>query len=142
MDFHLNAAQRRLKESVKGFCEEHFDKKTALEFDKKEVFPMEIYRKAAKKGFSSLFIPKKYGGGGKGYLESCLAMEEMCRADSSLGLACMIGTFGVDLLLLIGNEEQKRRYLPPLCVFPERYPEVYAIEFGRTSNYSRMGIRR
>jgi acyl-CoA dehydrogenase len=39
----------------------------------------------------------------------------MCRADSSLGLACMIGTFGSDLILHNGTEEQKNRYLPPLC---------------------------
>ena len=62
-----------------------------------------------------MFIPEKYEGGGQGYLAACLVMEEMCRADSSLGLACIIGTFGSDLILLAGTEKQKGRYLPPLC---------------------------
>jgi len=115
MDFALTEKQLNLKNSVRTFCEKEFDPDYALELDRKETFPIELYRKAAKQGFSSLFIPEKYGGGGRGYLVACLAMEEMCRADSSLGLACMIGTFGSDLILLNGTEEQKNRYLPPLC---------------------------
>jgi len=115
MNFGLTEKQRNLKDSVRTFCEKQFDSDFALELDRKEEFPMELYRKAAKQGFSSLFIPEKYGGKGQGYLAACLAMEEMCRADSSLGLACMIGTFGSDLILLNGTEEQKNRYLPPLC---------------------------
>jgi len=115
MDFELTEKQLNLKTSVRTFCEKEFNPDYALELDRKEEFPIELYRKAARHGFSSLFIPEKYGGGGQGYLASCLAMEEMCRADSSLGLACMIGTFGSDMLLLNGTEEQKNRYLPPLC---------------------------
>jgi len=115
MDFGLTEKQLNLKTSVRTFCEKEFNPDYALELDRKETFPIELYRKAAKQGFPSLFIPEKYGGGGQGYLEACLAMEEMCRADSSLGLACMIGTFGSDLILLNGTEEQKNRYLPPLC---------------------------
>jgi len=115
MDFGLTEKQQNLKNSVRTFCEKEFNPDYALKLDRKETFPMNLYQKAAKQGFQSLFIPEKYGGGGEGYLAACLAMEEMCRADSSLGLACMIGTFGSDLILLHGTEEQKNRYLPPLC---------------------------
>jgi len=115
MDFGLTKKQQNLKDSVRTFCEKEFDSDYALELDKKEEYPIELYRKAAKQGFSSLFIPEKYGGGGQGHLAACLAMEEMCRADSSLGLACMIGTFGSDMLLLKGTESQKNIYLPQLC---------------------------
>ncbi len=104
-----------LKDSVKEFCKKEFDSNYAFEIDKKEEFPIELYRKAAKRGYPSLFIPEKYGGGGQGYLAACLAMEEMCCTDSSLGLACMIGTFGSELILLAGTEEQKNSYLPALC---------------------------
>ena len=115
MDFGLTEKQLNLKNSVRTFCEKEFNPDYALELDRKEEFPIELYQKVAKQGFPSLFIPEKYGGGGQGYLAACLAMEEMCRADSSLGLACMIGTFGSDLILLNGTEKQKNRYLPPLC---------------------------
>ena len=115
MDFRLTEQQLKLKDSVRAFCEKEFDPDVALELDREEKFPRELYRKAAKKRFSSLLIPEKYGGGGLGYLAACLAMEEMCSADSSLGLACMIGTFGSDLILHYGTKEQKSRYLPPIC---------------------------
>ncbi|PVX25943.1 MAG: acyl-CoA dehydrogenase, partial [Candidatus Bathyarchaeum sp.] len=115
MDFGLTKQQSNLVESVRKFCEKEFTPDYALELDKTETFPKELYKKAAKQGFSSLFIPEKYGGKGQGYLAACLAMEEMCRADSSLGLACMIGTFGSDMFLLFGTEEQKTKYLEPLC---------------------------
>ena len=115
MDFMLTEKQQNLKNRVRTFCEKEFKPDLALELDRKEQFPMELYRKSAKQGFPSLFIPERYGGGGQGYVAACLAMEEMCRADSSLGLACMMGTFGSDLILLHGTEEQKNRYLPPLC---------------------------
>jgi alkylation response protein AidB-like acyl-CoA dehydrogenase len=115
MDFRLTEQQLKLQNFVRSFCEKEFNPDVALELDRKEMFPLELYRKAAEQRFSSLFIPEKYGGGGQGYLAACLAMEEMCRADSSLGLACMIGTFGSDLILHNGTEEQKFNYLPSLC---------------------------
>jgi alkylation response protein AidB-like acyl-CoA dehydrogenase len=115
MDFRLTEEQNKIKDCVRTFCEKEFNPEIALQLDKKEEFPLELYRKSAQQGFPSLFIPEKYGGRGQGYFAACLAMEEMCRADSSLGLACMIGTFGSDLILFHATEEQKKLYLPPLC---------------------------
>jgi len=115
MEFKLTEEQLEIKRAVREFCEKEFDPDVALELDKKEEFPMELYKKAAKLGFTSISYPEEYGGQGYGFLEACLVMEEMCRADSSLGIAAMIGTFGGDLILVHGSEEQKNKYLPPLC---------------------------
>jgi acyl-CoA dehydrogenase len=115
MDFTLTKQQIKLKDAVKKFCEIEFNSDYSLQLDKTETFPMDLYKKATKQGFSSLFIPETYGGRGQGYLAACLAIEEMCRNDSSLGLACMIGTFGSELILFFGTEEQKFQYLKPLC---------------------------
>ena len=135
MDFKLTKKQLNIRDSVKTFCEKEFDSDYALELDRKEEYPIELYRKAAKQGFSSLFIPQKYGGGGEGYLASCLAMEEMCRADSSLGLACMIGTLGSDLLLK-GTEAQKNIYLPHLC----RGDNISAVAFTEPTRGTDISI--
>ena len=115
MDFRYTEEQQTLKNKIKTFCKKEFNPDTALELDKTETFPTILYKKATKQRFPSLHIPQNYEGGGQGYQASCIAMEEMCRADSSLGLACMIGTFGTDLLLLHGTEQQKSEYLPPVC---------------------------
>ncbi len=137
MDFKLTEEQLEIKRAIREFCEKEFDPELALELDRKEEYPMELYRKAAKLGFTSLSIPEEYGGQGYGYLETCLAMEEMCRADSSLGLAIMIGIFGSDLIIVHGTEEQKEKYLPPLC----RGEYISAAAFtepGRGSDITKM----
>ncbi|HIC95106.1 TPA: acyl-CoA dehydrogenase, partial [Candidatus Bipolaricaulota bacterium] len=38
-------------------------------------------------------------------------IEEFCRADSTLGTAVMVGSFGTDLIHMFGTEEQKKEYL-------------------------------
>jgi alkylation response protein AidB-like acyl-CoA dehydrogenase len=116
LDFSLTPELLNLKKRVQEFCEKEFDPTYATVLDRTEQFPRELYQKAAEQGFASLYIPETYGGKGQGYLAACLAMEEMCKADSSLGLACMIGSFGSDLLLMYGTETQKQQLLPPLCM--------------------------
>jgi len=114
-DFRLSEEQEDIRQAVREFCEKEFTPELALELDRKEEFPVELYKKAAKLGFTSMRFPEEYGGQGYGILEQCIAIEEMCRADSSLGIAVSAGTFASDLILAHGTEEQKERYLPPIC---------------------------
>jgi alkylation response protein AidB-like acyl-CoA dehydrogenase len=112
----LNEVQKEIKKAVKEFCQKEFTPELALEFDEKEKFPMKLYKKAAKLGFTSLRIPEDYYGQGYGLLEDCLAVEEMCRADPGLGAAVSLGNLMVpDVLLKHGTEHQKRKYIPPLA---------------------------
>ena len=116
MDFELSEEQKDIKKAAREFCEKELTPELALEFDKKEEFPLEIYRKAAKLGFTSMRFPEDYGGQGYGILEDCLVTEEMCRVDPGLGIATLSATFALpDLVLKHGTEEQKQEYLPPLC---------------------------
>jgi alkylation response protein AidB-like acyl-CoA dehydrogenase len=114
--FELNEEQKEIKKAVREFCEKEFTPELALEFDKKEEYPMALYKKAAKLGFTSMRFPEKYGGQGYGLLEDCIVTEEMCRADPGLGIAIMFGTLVFpDLILAHGTDEQKEKYIPPLC---------------------------
>ncbi|MEM2947729.1 MAG: acyl-CoA dehydrogenase family protein [Candidatus Bathyarchaeia archaeon] len=115
MKFELTEEQIGIKNAVREFCEKEFKPELALELDRKEEFPLELYKKAAKLGFTSMAFPQEYGGQGYGLLETCLVVEEMCRADSSLGVAIMSGTFGSEFILVHGTKEQKEKYLPPIC---------------------------
>lgn len=116
MHFELNEEQKEIKRAAREFCEKEFTPELALEFEKKEEYPMELYQKAAKLGFTSMRFPEKYGGQGFGITEECIVMEEMCRADPGLGIAIMFGTLVFpDLILAHGTEEQKEKYIPPLC---------------------------
>jgi alkylation response protein AidB-like acyl-CoA dehydrogenase len=115
MKFELTEEQAAIKNAVKEFCAKEFKPELALELDRKEEFPMDLYKAAAKLGFTSMAFPQEYGGQGGGLLETCLVIEEMCRADSSLGVAVSSGNFGSEFLIVLGAKEQKEKYLPPLC---------------------------
>jgi len=116
VNFELNEEQKEIKRAVRKFCEKEFTPELALEFDEKEEFPMALYKKAAKLGFTSMRLPEDYDGQGYGLLEDSIVVEEMCRADPGLGAAVSLGNLMVpDILLKHGTEEQKKKYIPPLA---------------------------
>jgi alkylation response protein AidB-like acyl-CoA dehydrogenase len=116
MEFKLTPEQQEIKRAVKEFAEKEFTPELALEYDQKEEFPMQLYKKAAALGFTSMRIPEQYSGQGLGVLEDCLVVEEMCRVDPGLGVAISLGNLMIpDVLLKHGNEEHKGKYIPPLA---------------------------
>jgi len=116
MDFELNEEQKEIKRAAREFSEKEFAPELALELDQKEEFPMELYKKAARLGFTSMRIPEAYDGQGYGLVEDCLVVEEMCRVDPGLGAAVSLGNLMVpDILLKHGTEEQKEKCIPPLA---------------------------
>lgn len=115
MKFDLTEEQIHIKDAVRDFCQKEFKLELAMELDRKEEYPLELYKKAAQLGFTSLIYPEEYGGQGCGLLETCIAVEELCRGDSSLGVAISSGSFGSELILEHGTKEQKEKYLPSVC---------------------------
>ena len=115
MNFESTEEQNGIVDAVKEFCAKEFKPEMALELDKREEFPLELYKKAAQLGFTSMALPQEYGGQGLGLLETCLVVEEMCRADSSLGVAISSGNFGSEFIAVLGTKEQKEKYLPKIC---------------------------
>ena len=109
----LTKEQQDIQKAAREFAEAEFPD-VALEFDKKEEFPREIWKKACDLGFVGIFIDEKYGGGGLGYFENGLVTEEFWSVDPGLG-TLLLSTIGSEYLLLHGREEQKQKYLPPLC---------------------------
>ena len=116
MEFKLNDEQLEIKRAVREFAEKEFTPELALEYDQKEEFPTSLYKKAAQLGFTSMRIPQEYCGQGYGVLEDCIAVEEMCRVDPGLGVAVSLGNLMIpDVLLKHGNDEQKKKQIPPLA---------------------------
>jgi alkylation response protein AidB-like acyl-CoA dehydrogenase len=115
MKFGFTDEQMGIINAVKEFCAKEFKPELALELDRKEEYPMELYKKAAQLGFTGMSFPQEYGGQGLGLLETCLVVEEMCRADSSLGVAITSGNFGSEFIIVLGTKGQKEKYLPPIC---------------------------
>jgi alkylation response protein AidB-like acyl-CoA dehydrogenase len=110
----LTAEQRDIKNAAREFAEKEF-KDIARELEAKQEFDDRIWKKAAENGFLGVFIPEEYGGQGLGHFEQCLILEEFARID--LGIAHQIDStfFGAQFVLLMGTDEQKKKYLPPVC---------------------------
>jgi acyl-CoA dehydrogenase len=114
MDFRLSDIQLDIKKAAREFAEGEFPK-VAQECDRSEKTDMSLLQKARELGFVGVFIDEKYGGMGMGFLEAALVMEEFWRVDPGLANAITCMSFGSEMILLYGTEEQKERYLTSVC---------------------------
>jgi acyl-CoA dehydrogenase len=97
----------------------------ALQYDESEEFPADLVRRAAELGLTCYDLPAEYGGGGLTSLrDSCRVIEEMAWGDSPIAWVIGQGGFFAHPLLELGTEEQKQRWLPPVC---DRDPPVCAV---------------
>jgi acyl-CoA dehydrogenase len=112
MDFELTNRQRQIRLAAREFAEGEFPE-IAREYDRREEFPMDVWKKACELGFIGIYIKKEYGGLGLGFLEHAMVMEEFWRVDPGCG-NILLTVFGSELIQLYGSEDQKYKYLPPL----------------------------
>jgi acyl-CoA dehydrogenase len=88
----------------------------ALSYDESEEYPLEVLRRAAGLGLTCYDLPAEYGGGGVERLrDRCEVIEELTWGDSPIYWVIAQGGFFAGPLLALGSEEQKRRWLPPVC---------------------------
>jgi len=112
--FELTPEQVDIKKAAREFAEGEF-KEIARSLDENGVFEESLWKKAAELGFLGVFVDERYGGPGLGYLEHSLICEEFSRVDCGIAHSITSTFFGTQLITLIGTEEQKKRYLPPIC---------------------------
>jgi alkylation response protein AidB-like acyl-CoA dehydrogenase len=113
MNFDLTEEQNDIIKAAREFAEKEFSQ-VSQECDREERSPRHLWEKACGLGFVGVFIPEAYGGAGLGYLEHCLINEEFWRVDPGIAHFVLAGTFGSEMILLFGTEEQKRKWVPPL----------------------------
>src|SRR5207244_10858838 len=88
----------------------------AEELDREQRFPYELVSELADLGLMGMPVPEEYGGAGADTLSDAIAVEELTRIDSSVALPLAAhSSLGTMPILLFGNEEQKRQWLPDLA---------------------------
>jgi butyryl-CoA dehydrogenase len=85
------------------------------ELDEKEEFPWEIVKISAEAGLMGVPMPEEYGGFGGGILEYCLVAEELSRVCLGIATSVVASGLGAMPILLFGNPEQKKKYLPDIA---------------------------
>jgi alkylation response protein AidB-like acyl-CoA dehydrogenase len=113
--FDLTKEQLDIQKAAREFAEGEFTD-VARELDEKGCFDDRLWKKAADLGFLAVFIPEAYEGLGMGYFEQCLIVEEFSRVDLGITHAIESCFFGSQLIDMVGTEEQKKYYLPPICL--------------------------
>src|SRR5271165_1346594 len=113
-DFGLGETADMLRESVRGFAAGRIAPR-ADEIDRSNTFPRDLWPELGKLGVHGITVEEEWGGAGLGYLEHCVAMEEISRASASVGLSYGAhSNLCVNQIRRNGTDEQKRRYLPKL----------------------------
>ncbi len=115
MDFSLSAEQEAIRSAVEKICA-RFGDGYWLAKDADGGFPDDFHRAFAEAGWLGVCIPKEYGGAGLGVTEAALMMQTI--AESGAGMsgasALHMNIFGLNPVVVFGNDEQKKRMLPPL----------------------------
>ncbi|MCZ0735372.1 isovaleryl-CoA dehydrogenase [Phreatobacter sp. AB_2022a] len=113
-DFDLGETADMLRDTVANFARAEIAPRAA-EIDRTDQFPMDLWKKFGDLGLLGMTVEEEYGGTGLGYLEHCIAMEEISRASASVGLSYGAhSNLCVNQIRKNGNDEQRRRYLPKL----------------------------
>ena len=113
-DFGLGEHVDALRDSVQSFTADRIAPR-ADEIDRTNRFPRDLWPELGRLGLLGITVEEEYGGTGMGYLEHCVAMEEISRGSASVGLSYGAhSNLCVNQLRRNGTEAQKRRYLPKL----------------------------
>jgi short-chain 2-methylacyl-CoA dehydrogenase len=115
VNFDLSPEHELIRSTVREFAEERVAP-IAEELDREHRFPYEIVEQMAELGLMGMPIPEEYGGGGTDTLSYAIAVEELTRIDSSVAITMAAHvSLGTMPILLFGNDEQKREWLPDLA---------------------------
>ena len=113
-DFDLGEAADMLRDTVRGFAQDRIAP-LAARIDRDDWFPRELWPQMGALGLHGITVEEEWGGSGLGYLEHCIAVEEVSRASASVGLSYGAhSNLCVNQLRRWGTDEQKRRHLPRL----------------------------
>ena len=140
LDFGLGEDADMLRQSVSGFAADEIAPRAA-DIDRDNDFPKDLWRKMGDMGLLGITAADEYGGAGMGYLEHCVAMEEISRASASVGLS-----YGAHSNLCVnqinrnGNIDQKDRYLSKL-ISGEHVGALAMSEPGAGSDVVGMRLR-
>ncbi len=114
MPFELSREHEEFRQVVRDFADKEIAPHAAR-WDRDHHFPADVVQKMGDLGLMGLTAPEEFGGADGDFTSLCVAIEEIGRADQSLGvtLEAAVG-LGINPILTYGTQEQKEAWLPEL----------------------------
>jgi acyl-CoA dehydrogenase len=121
MEFSPSPEQERIREAIAKLCD-RFGDDYWLKRDREGGFPADFHQAFARDGWLGIAMPEAYGGSGLGIAEAAVMMQAIAESGAGFSGASAVhmNIFGLNPVVVFGNEEQKRRMLPPLIQGKER----------------------
>lgn len=114
LDFASNENQRMIAQMIRDFGAKEITP-FRKDWDDRSHFPLDVFKKLGELGLMGVLVPTEYGGSGFGYFEYVTAIAELAKLDPAVGLSMAAhNSLCTGHILMFGNEEQKRKYLPKL----------------------------
>ncbi|HJQ17051.1 MAG TPA: isovaleryl-CoA dehydrogenase [Allosphingosinicella sp.] len=140
LDFGLGETAEAIRDSTYRFASDRIAPHAA-EIDETNTFPRALWPQMGALGLHGITVEEQWGGLGLGYLEHCVAMEEVSRASASVGLSYGAhSNLCVNQIRRWGSDEQKRKYLPRL-ISGEHVGSLAMSEAGSGSDVVSMKLK-
>ncbi len=115
MNFETSELTTQVAEIARNFANQYI-RPHVMDWDEKQEFPIHIFKELGKLGMMGVLVPEAYGGAGLGYFEYNAVIQEIAKVCGSIGLSVAAhNSLCTNHILVFGNEEQKRLWLPKLA---------------------------
>jgi len=104
---------RDVKREAREFAQEHIAPNAEEYFERGE-YAEDILQEGMDAGLVAQDIPEEYGGRGLSLAEVLAIAEEFYRADAGIALTLQLASFGAEMVVDHGSEEQKEEYIRPV----------------------------
>jgi alkylation response protein AidB-like acyl-CoA dehydrogenase len=114
MAVQLASEEKMLIDMVRDLAREKVAPRAA-EIDAKGEFPWDMKELLAQQDIFAMPFPEEYGGLGSSELSILMVIEELAKACATTSLLLCVQQLGSLPILLAGNDEQKKRFIPQLA---------------------------
>jgi alkylation response protein AidB-like acyl-CoA dehydrogenase len=111
----VSAEREAILRSLREFCDAEI-RPHVMEWDERQEFPRDVFRKLGELGFLGCLFPEDLGGAGLSYVDYAGIVEEVSSVDGSVGLALAAhNSLGSNHIFQFGSDAQRRKYIPKLA---------------------------
>ncbi len=115
MNFSFTDDQLAIRSAIEKICAQ-YDDVYWLNKDREGGYPSDFHAAFARDGWLGIAMPPDYGGAGLGITDAALMMQTVAQSGAGFSGASALhmNIFGLHSVVVFGNDEQKKRFLPPL----------------------------